>query len=106
MKKYNVIILEVAQIELEEIARVHLELVGVESAKNIVNKIMGKIERLETYPLSSSLIKDKVLGSMGYRILVCDKYLCIYRLLGDEVYIYHIVHGAINYPTLLKNSKF
>ena len=34
------------------------------------------------------------------------KYLVFYRLLGDTVVIYHIAHGASDYPKLLKTAFF
>ena len=38
------------------------------------------------------------LGKMCIR----DRYLCVYRLIVDTVFVYHIVHGASNYPVLFK----
>ena len=47
MRTYKLEILTPAQRELEEIALVHLELVGRVSARNITNKILGSLERLK-----------------------------------------------------------
>ena len=38
----------------------------------------------------------------GYRYVIAGQYLCVYRLIVDTVFVYHIVHGASNYPVLFK----
>ena len=38
----------------------------------------------------------------GYRYVIAGKYICVYRLIAETVYVYHIAHGASNYPTLFK----
>ena len=43
--------------------------------------------------------------SEGIAILA-GKYLVIYRLLGDTVVVYHIAHGATDYPKLFRTSYF
>ncbi len=105
MKKCNLVILDTAQYDLEEIAIVRLNMMDEKSAKSLVDKILSRLERLEIYPLSCPLINDTYLARMGYRILVCVKYLCIYRVIDNNVYVYHIVSGAENYPALLKNIE-
>lgn len=103
MRTYNLKFLTPAQRELEEIAFVHLELVGPVSARNITNKIFGSLERLKSYPLSGSLPHDRQIRDAGYRYVFSGKYVCIYRLIEDTVFIYHIVHGATDYPHILKD---
>jgi toxin ParE1/3/4 len=34
--------------------------------------------------------------------VIAGKYICVYRLIAEMVYVYHIAHGASNYPTLFK----
>ena len=53
-------------------------------------------------PLSGHIPRDKELRNGGYRYVIAGKYICMYRLIGEEVYVYHIAHGARNYPTLFK----
>ena len=98
----KLVLLEPAQRELEEIAQLHRNLVGPNSARKITNKIFAALSRLEFFPLSGSLSRDKVLLRDGYRYVVAGKYICVYRVLGDTVYVYHIAHGASNYPLLFK----
>ena len=101
MPKCRIEILAPAWKELEEIADYHLLMVGPISAKQITDRILDALERLEEFPLSCPYVPDPELKSQDYRMLVCDKYVCIYRLIGDTVYIYHIAHGATEYNKLL-----
>lgn len=103
-KMYKLEILPPAQGELEEIAQVHMALSGPQSARNITDRIYDAMERLSVFPLSGPLIRDDLLIAAGYRYILAGKYLIIYRLLGDTVVIYHIAHGAADYPKLIKFS--
>lgn len=98
----KLVLLEPAQRELEEIAQLHRNLVGPNSARKITNKIFDALSRLELFPLSGSLSRDKQLRDGGYRYVIADKYICVYKLIGKTVYVYHIAHGAGNYPLLFK----
>ena len=98
----NLVILEPAQRELEELAQLHMNLVGPNSARNITNLILDTLARLETFPLSGHIPRDKDLRNGGYRYVIAGKYICVYRVIVETVYVYHIAHGASNYPTLFK----
>lgn len=102
MTLYKTEILAPALKELEEIAEYHLLVVGRMSAKKITDKILNALERLERFPLSGPHLPDSELKSQDYRMLVCDKYLCIYRLINETVYVYHIVYGTTEYSKLIK----
>ena len=103
MLKCKLELLTPAQRELEEIARVYLELAGADSARKITDQILDSLERLKTYPLSGSLPRDRWLREAGYRLVISGKYLAVYRLVGNSVFVYHIAHGASDYPTLIKD---
>ena len=90
----NLVILDPAQRELEEIAQLHMNLVGPNAARNITNLILDTLSRLEMFPLSGHIPQDKELRN--------GKYICVYRLIAETVYVYHIAHSASNYPTLFK----
>lgn len=98
----NLMILGTAQRELEEIAMLHLNLVGPDSARKITDLIYDTLARLERFPLSGHLPRDREIRNGGYRYVIAGKYICIYRLIADTVYVYHIAHGASNYPSLFK----
>ena len=71
-----------------------------------VSKALGRgrhtTRHVEMFPLSGHIPRDKELRNGGYRYVIAGKYICMYRLIGEEVYVYHIAHGARNYPTLFK----
>ncbi len=98
----DLVIPKPAQRELEEIALLHLNLVGPDSARNITNLILDTLSRLERFPLSGHIPQDKELRNGGYRYVIAGKYICVYRLIAGTVYVYHMAHGASNYPTLFK----
>ena len=54
------------------------------------------------FPLSGHIPQDKELRNGGYRYVIAGKYICVYRLIAGTVYVYHMAHGASNYPTLFK----
>jgi plasmid stabilization system protein ParE len=97
---YKLKILTPAQRELEEIAQVYLELAGVDSARKITGQILDSLERLKTYPPFRVAAWDRWLREAVIRLLISGKYLAVYRLVGDSVFVYHIAHGASNNPTL------
>lgn len=102
MQKVKIEILPPAWEELDEIAEYHLHMAGVNSARNITDSILSSLERLEQYPLSCPYAPDGELRLQEYRMLVCGKYVCFYRLIGNTVYVYHIVHGLREYSKLFK----
>ena len=99
---YKLALLTPAQRELEEIARVYLGLAGADSARKITDQILDSLEHLKTFPLSGSLPRDRWLKEMGFRLMICGKFIAAYRLIGTTVYVYHIAHGASDYPKLMK----
>ena len=73
----NLVILEPAQRELEEIAQLHMNLVGPNSARNITDLILDTLSRLEMFPLSGHIPQDKELRNGGYRYVIAGKYICV-----------------------------
>ena len=102
MANFRLEILSPAWKELDEIASYHFLVVGPISARKITDKILNALSNLEEFPLSCPYVPDTELRDADYRMLVCDKYVCIYRLIGEVVYVYHIVNGASEYSKLFK----
>lgn len=102
MTKYKLTILTPAQREFEEIARVYLELAGADSARTVTNQVLDSLERLKTFPLSGSLPRDRWLRESGFRFVISGKFIAAYRLIDHTVFVYHIAHGASDYPSLMK----
>lgn len=100
MARFKLEILAPAWKELDEIASYYLLVAGPASARKITDKILDALERLEEFPLSCPHAPDAELKSQDYRMLVCEKYVCIYRLIGEVVYVYHIAPGSTEYSKL------
>lgn len=99
----KLIYLAPAREDILDIARYHLEKVGVNSAREITEEIERTINRLTQFPLMGQTHPDPVLAESGYRkLVITSTYVCIYKVFGDGVYIYCIVNGKIDYPKLLK----
>ncbi len=105
-KRYNVQILDPAQAELEDIALLYCSLAGPDSARKITDSIFDALEQLSRFPLSGPPMRDAELRSLGYRFVVVDKHIVIYRLIADTVVVYHIFDGRSDYPTLFRSELF
>ena len=103
--KYKLEILMPAQRELEEIALVHLKLVGPDSARKITDRILSSLEKLTRYPNTGVSCDDKPLKLQGYRMLICGHYLCVYRLVGNTIHVCHIADGRSDYPKYMKDLE-
>ena len=101
MPKVRIEILTPALNDIDQIADYYLLAVGPQSAEKITDKLLDAIGNLEEYPLMGTVHLDPVLQKEGYRKLACGEYICIYRLIGETIYVYRIVHGANNYPKSL-----
>ena len=98
----DLVVMSIEAFELEEIAELHLNLAGPNSARNITDRILAALANLELFPLSGPEARDRELRLQGYRYVIAGKYICLYRVIAETVFVYHIAHGASNYPTLFK----
>ena len=97
---YKVEILPTAWEDLKRIEDWYLVQLGVETALKVSNHILDTIERLERFPDSGSLIPDEWLNQQGYRMIICEKHVAIYKKIEDVVYIYHIADTQTEYTKL------
>ena len=70
------------------------------AAVMVSDHILDVIERLEDFPKSGSLTPDKWLNEQGYRMVICEKHVAIYRLIEKTVYVYHIADTRTEYTKL------
>ena len=99
---YKVEILPTAWEDLKRIEDWYLIEFDVKTALKISDNILNTIERLEQFPDSGSLTPDAWLNDMGYRMLICEKHVAIYRKIGKIVYVYHIADTRTEYTKLFK----
>lgn len=99
-EQYKVEILPTAWEDLKRIEDYYLLQFGVESAIKVTDQILNSIERLENFPESGSLTPDKWLNRKGYRMVIFERYVSIYRLINKTVYVYHIADTQTEYTKL------
>lgn len=99
---YKVEILPTAWEDLKRIEDWYLIEFDMKTALKVSDNILNTIERLEQFPDSGSLTPDAWLNDMGYRMLICEKHVAIYRKIGKIVYVYHIADTRTEYTKLFK----
>lgn len=97
---YNVNILPSAWENLKAIEDYYAIQFDADTAIKVVNSILDAIERLEAFPDFGSLTPDPWLNEQGYRMVICKKHVAIYRVIGEEIYIYHIADIQTEYHKL------
>lgn len=102
MAKYRVRFTTAALRHLEAIAEYHLEKVGPKSAEKITSKLLDGFRILENFPFSGPEHPDAALAQKGYRKLVIEDYVGVYRKVDDIIYVYGIFHGSTDYPALFQ----
>ena len=103
--KYKVNILPTAWEDLKRIEDYYLLEVGVDTALKVSNHILDILERLEDNPESGSFTHGEWLNERGYRLVTCEKQVAIYKVIGDEIFVYHIADTRSDYVKLFKRSE-
>lgn len=88
--------------DIDRISDLHLMLVGPKSAEEITDKLLDNIALLAEQPYMGALHPDPFLAEHQYRKLICGKYVCIYKVIDQTVYVYRIVDGRTDYSKLLR----
>ncbi len=96
-ERFKVNILPTAWEDLKKIEDYYAVKFDVETALEVTDHILDSIERLERYPESGSLTPDKWLNHRGYRMVICDKHVSIYRFIEKQIYVYHIMDTKTDY---------
>ena len=98
--QYKVELLPTAWEDLKKIEEYYLIQFGMDSAMKVTEQILESIERLESFPDSGSRTPDRWLNNQGYRMLISERYVSIYRQRGNNVYVYHIADTQTEYKKL------
>ena len=101
METYNVQFLQEALEDLEEIV-LYLAQDNPQAALRMHGKIIEKANDLTVFPKRGRLVPDKKMAAAGYRMLGIKPYIAFYRVVERNVFIYRILHGAMNFPLLYK----
>lgn len=98
--KYKIEILPTAWEDLKKIEDHYAVTFDVDTAFKVGDHILDSLERLEDFPDYGSLTPDEWLNKRGYRMVICQKHVAIYRMIGEIVYIYHIADTQSDYTKL------
>ncbi len=98
--RYKVELLPTAWEDLKKIEDYYLIQFDVDTALKVSNHILDTVERLEEHPDSGSLTPDPWLDKEGFRMVICNKHIAIYRKINDIIYIYHIADTQTDYTKL------
>lgn len=83
--KYVVKITDTAKQDLREIAFYIAEMAkDKEIARRFVDELRKECKKLESFPKSGALPKDRILLSAGYRFIVFKDYLLFYSIRDKE----------------------
>lgn len=93
-------ILPTAQEDLKAIEDWYLLNFGADTALKVVDGILNSIERLEEFPDSGSMTPDPWLTERGYRMVICERHVSIYRRIESTIYVYHIADTRKEYTKL------
>ena len=99
METYDVRFLQEAMDDLEEII-LYVAQHNRAAALRLHDKIIEKANDLSVFPKRGRPVPDRKMADAGYRMLAVKPYIAFYRIIGRTVFIYKVVHGASNYPTL------
>lgn len=97
---YNVELLPSAWEDLKQIEDYYCLEFGVESALKVSDAILDSVERFGEFPDFGSKTPDPWLNAQGYRMVICGKFVSIYRKVGNSIFIYHIANTQTEYTKL------
>lgn len=99
----NVVFLPAAEHDLDSLSLyIHDELQNPTAAYNIVTKILRRAKSLEAYPEMGAHLGDIDHRLDGYRHVLADNYLVIYRVTDQEAVIVRILYARSDYVQLLQ----
>jgi len=104
MEKYKVEFLQPALDDLEEFV-LYLAKDSIDAALKMHDEIITQTKKLQTFPKLGREVPDRKMSESGFRMLIISPYIAFYRLVGDVIYIYRVLHGMRNY-SMLYNSLF
>ena len=103
--KYSIEFTDTAKSDLRDIAVYITEQSNDKDiAKRFVKELTDKCVRLEDFPFSGAIPKDRTLVSSGYRFLVHKEYLIFYSTdeTNAKVYINAVFNAKKDYTRMLR----
>ena len=86
-----------AQCEFRDFLTYYQTQVGGKYARKFADQILDAVGKLESFPELGVLRKDTLMGKYGFRALFINQYVCVYKIEGELVLIYHLADARKNY---------
>ena len=86
-----------ARNEYRDLLSFYRNKVGLPYARAFSRKILDAAGQLAQFPESGVLRRETFPGKYGFRGLFVDKYVLIYRIEENTVFIYHLKDARTNY---------
>lgn len=96
---------EPAEYDLVDIEHyIHVDLGNPQAAVRIIDGIVSRIEKMQTFPKENPLVNDELLQSVGLRITWFDNYNIFYYFDESEdiVYVIRILYNKADWKNILK----
>ena len=77
------------------------EYMNPDATERITDGILGTAQKLETFPLSGKKISLPGGMDSGYRFLLFENYIIVYRIQPDLVQVARVVHSALDYMRVM-----
>ena len=101
-RKYEVLLTEGAEQDLESIYGYMAEFDCKANADHVLDRLWEVVESLSTFPERGACPKElMVLGIREYRQVSFKPYRVIYRVTAQKVYVYAIADSRRDMPSLL-----
>jgi plasmid stabilization system protein ParE len=103
MPQYKVSLLPAAFADLDEIFD-YILADSPGAAPKMLERIIESLVRLAAHPRSGSPLFERSLTKFRFRMVVVSPYIAFYRIVGQEVIVYRVLHGARDYAHLLQRA--
>jgi toxin ParE1/3/4 len=102
MKRFEVLLTEAAEHDLEDIFAYILEFDSPRKAERVLDRLLEVAERLAAFPERGTQPKElRAIGIHDYRQVYFKPYRLLYRQIGDRVIVYLIADGRRDIQSLL-----
>lgn len=102
MAELQIVYTEEALQDMLDISDYHYNKVGETSALRALDALQEHINKLTQFPRMGEEHPDQYLNALGFRKLVHDNHIVIYRIDSTEVIVERIVWASSNYPKLFR----
>ena len=98
--KYKIRINPIAITDVEEI-KAYIAQDNPAAADRMGAAILSRVEKLADFPRMGASLGPKIGIKTDYRFLGCGRYLIFYKIEGEFISIYRILHGMRDYLSIL-----